>query len=74
MSLQILKQIKALSLSEKINLIEYLILDIKRCPALSEQTSQTRAVAADQLAADYESDQDLTSFTSIDADDFYEAR
>ncbi|MCB0638467.1 MAG: hypothetical protein KDC54_17680, partial [Lewinella sp.] len=60
-------------LREKLLLVELLFRDIRE-EALSEKTEQRdREEAAAALVSDYE-EGELTAFTALDSEDFYETR
>ncbi len=64
----IIKEIKKLPLSDKLLLVEQTINAIKR-----EQQEELRQ-AVDLLYDDYVNDKNLTAFTVLDAESFYEAK
>ena len=64
----LIKEIQRLPISQRIDLAEKIIHSLKE-PYGSEQL----AVAADTLIEDYQSDEELTVFTSLDLEGFYEA-
>jgi len=46
----------------------------KTLKSIRQDKQRSLAAAVDLLGEDYASDADLTAFTQLDADDFYEAR
>lgn len=73
-AMQILDAIKRLPLSEKILLIELLFKDIKEEAINKEKEEEERKKAAELLLADYQGDEELTAFTVLDKENFYEAK
>ena len=73
-SLQIIDAIKQLSLAEKLQIIELIFRDIRSETLKIEQADKQRRAAAELLLSDYQSDKELTAFTALDREDFYEAR
>jgi hypothetical protein len=78
---EILEALRKLSLTERLALMEA-VLHLTRdelqqrqqpLPATFEKTEQL-AAAAQALLPDYTTDTELTSFTALDSEDFYEAR
>ena len=65
----LIKEIQKLPLQKRIYVIEKTIHSIR----LQEDATLMKKAAAD-LCADYKSDEELTAFTKLDFDDFYEAR
>ena len=66
---EILKEIKRLPIRKRIYLIEKAIHSIRE----QEEKDQMEK-AVDSLYKDYENDKDLTAFTNIDFEDFYETK
>jgi len=66
---EIIKEIKRLSIPKRIYVIEKTVHSIRE----NENTNQMKR-AADALCVDYKSDNELTVFSAIDFEDFYEAR
>ena len=66
---EILNEIKRLPVKKRIYLIEKVIHSIRK----QEDNDQMKK-AVDDLYADYENDKELTAFTDIDFEDFYETR
>ncbi|CAD5255902.1 MULTISPECIES: hypothetical protein [unclassified Imperialibacter] len=65
----LIKEIQRLPISQRIDLAEKIIHSLKE-PHGSEQL----VVATDALIEDYKSDEELTVFTSLDLEGFYEAK
>jgi hypothetical protein len=65
---EILNSIKQLPFNQRLSLIE------KALKTLYESENTQLEKAANSLLADYNNDSNLTAFTSIDFDKFYEAR
>ena len=66
---ELLKEIKRLPLRKRIYLIEKAIHSIRE----QEEKDQMKN-AVDSLYKDYENDNELTAFTNLDFEDFYETR
>ena len=66
---EILKEIKRLPVQKRILVIEKAIHSIRE----QEEKDQINQ-AVDTLYDDYKNDKELTAFTNIDFDDFYETR
>ena len=78
---EMLETLKKLTLTERLALMEA-VLHLMReelqqrpqqLPAPDERTARL-AAAAQALLPDYTTDTELTSFTALDSEDFYEAR
>jgi len=67
-TLEIIRNIYRLPTSQQMLIAERIIHSIRQ----KEQPSME--VAADHLYADYTTDENLTAFTQLDCEDFYEAR
>jgi hypothetical protein len=65
---EILQGIKRLPFHERLTVIE------KALKTLHESTDMQMEKAAKALLADYKKDKNLTAFTSLDFEKFYEAR
>ncbi len=65
----ILKEIEELSLHDRIILIEKALKTLR-----SEEDARQIKRAARELYEDYKSDKELTAFTDLDLEDFYEPR
>ena len=65
----ILKEIDLLPLNEKLSLIQKAIKDMIR-----HNYEQQLTVAAEAMENEYKTNTELTAFTSIDLDDFYETK
>ncbi len=68
----ILELAEGLSISDRIALAEGILASIRR--QLENKTTLDLSAAADLLLKDYQSDTDLTAFTALDSDAFYEAK
>ena len=66
---EIIKEIQNLPIQKRIYVIEKTIQSIRKL----EETNQLRN-AADKLYTDYLSDKELTVFTNLDFENFYETR
>lgn len=66
---EIIKEIKQLPVQKRIYLIEKTIHSLRK----QEDPKQMKK-AADTLYTDYKSDKELTAFTNLDFEDFYETR
>jgi len=65
----LIKELSRLPVNKRIYVIEKTIQSIR----LQEESSQM-TLAADLLVNDYSTDKELTAFTNIDFEDFYETR
>ena len=65
----IIKEIERLPLSKRIYVIERAIQSIRKNEDLQQMEE-----AANALLSDYRSDYELTAFTTVDMDEFYEAK
>jgi hypothetical protein len=66
---EILKEIKKLPVSERMLIVERVLKNIREGAA-----KKNLEEAADALLEDYRSDKELTAFSSIEFEQFYEAR
>jgi len=66
---EIMNEINRLSLQDRLLIIEK-TLEVIRLNELDQQLS----VAAEVMTSEYKSNKELTAFTSLDLEDFYEAR
>ena len=66
---EIINEISNLSLRERLIIIKKAIESIK-----DAEISQQLHLAAEEMQAEYKKNKELTSFTSIDMDPFYEPR
>jgi hypothetical protein len=66
---EILREIKRLPVKKRIYVIEKAIHSIRE---QEEKDQMTKAV--DTLYSDYKNDKELTAFTNIDFEDFYETK
>lgn len=67
-TLSIIEELDKLSLEEKLFVVEQTIKSIRK------EKSNELAIAADALYDDYKGDKELTAFTELDSESFYEAR
>lgn len=65
----ILREIEYLPLQDRILVIEKVLKSLKK-----EENKRELHHAARELLADYTTDKDLTSFTDLDMENFYEPR
>ena len=77
---EMLETLKKLTLTERLALMEAALHLMReelqqreQPPAIDEKTARL-AAAAQALLPDYTTDTELTSFTDLDSEDFYEAR
>ncbi len=68
-TLEIIQEIQRLPLNKKFYVVEETIKSIKK-----EETSHQLEFAANALYSDYKNDKELTAFTSLDFEHFYEAK
>lgn len=66
---EIIKEIKKLSIKERLQIIEKTAKTIQ-----TDDEKEQMKEAADQLYDDYKNDAELTAFTDLDFEDFYESR
>ena len=66
---EILKEIQRIPGSKRMNVVEKTMISIRG----HEEKNQTKKTAM-ALQSDYKTDKDLTALTSIDFEDFYEAK
>lgn len=65
----IIKEIQRLPLSKRIYVVEKTIHSIRK-----EAEKENLKKAANELLSDYQTDENLTIFTEIDLEDFYETK
>lgn len=70
---QILKAIRGLSFQEKMLILEEIFKEMKKDVAPANTETNSIAEAANALLDDYKNDPELTAFSNIDQDEFYEA-
>lgn len=68
-AVQIIKEIQRLTLVNKLYVVEETIKTIKQ-----EEVNNQMDLAVKSLYDDYTNDKELTSFTALDFQDFYEAK
>ncbi len=73
-TVQIINAVKQLSLKEKLHIIELIFKEIHKEDMISPQDEEKRREAAKLLLDDYKNDQELTAFTALDGDEYYEAK
>jgi len=73
-ALRLLDAIRQLSLSDKLTLIELIFRDIKEETINRAEEEKRRRKAAERLLVDYQKDEELTAFTALDQEDFYEEK
>lgn len=66
---EIIKEIQRLPIDQRFYVIERAIKSIRR-----QDDKKQLEKAADALYSDYKSDEELTAFTKIDFEEFYETR
>lgn len=66
---EIIREIQRLPISKRIYVIEKTIHSIR-----SQEDKNAMKKAADALYVDYMTDNELTAFTNLDFDDFYETK
>lgn len=66
---EIIREIQRLPVQKRIYVIEKTIHSIRK-----QEDANLLKKAADSLLVDYKSDTELTAFTNIDFEDFYEAK
>lgn len=66
---ELIGEIQKLSLNQKFKVIEATLKSIKE-----EENTNDLTVAAEALYNDYTTDKNLTAFTSLDLENFYEAK
>lgn len=66
---EILKEIKKLPVNERMLIVEKVLKNIREA-----SIKKNMEEAADALLEDYNSDKELTAFSSIEYEQFYEAR
>ena len=69
-TVQLHDEITKLSPSEKLSLSEWLLREVQQ----TSHTEPTLADAAERMLADYRAGGELTVFTALDSEDFYEVR
>lgn len=68
-TIDLIKEIQRLPLSQKFYVVEETIKAIKK-----EEMQHQMELAAHELYNDYLNDKDLTAFTALDFDNFYETK
>lgn len=68
-ALEIIQEIQRLPLTKRFYVVEETIKSIKK-----EEMNNQMELAANELYNDYTNDKDLTAFTSLDFEQFYETK
>lgn len=66
---ELIEEIQRLPVSERIRILEATLRSLRE-----KELKHTLSMAAEALEAEYRTNQELTAFTHIDLDAFYEAR
>lgn len=66
---ELIKEIRRLPLSKRIIILEKVAKSIRE-----QEESKVISTASEELFTDYLNDKDLTSFSNLDFEDFYEAK
>lgn len=66
-TLTIINEIQNLPLSKQIYIAEWILRSLR-----TKETKTQMEIAADKLYSDYSEDEELTAFTNIDFENFYE--
>lgn len=67
--IELMQEIKRLPLTKRFYVLEETIKSIKK-----EEMQQQLELAANELYDDYKNDKELTAFTSLDFENFYETK
>ena len=68
-TIEIIKEINRLSINERMLIIEKIVRSIRE-----NETRNDMIIAAEALSDDYKNDKELTIFSQLDCEDFYETR
>ena len=68
-TMELLKEIDRLPLNDKLSLLEKAIKDI-----IKHNDMQQMTIASESLENEYKTNKDLTAFSNLDIEDFYEAK
>jgi hypothetical protein len=68
-ALEIIQEIQRLTLTKRFYVVEETIKSIKK-----EEMNNQMELAANELYSDYTTNKDLTAFTTLDFENFYEAK
>lgn len=68
-TIDLIREIQRLPLTKRFYVVEETIKSIKK-----EEINHQMEMAANELYSDYVNDKDLTAFTSLDFDTFYETK
>ena len=66
---ELIRELERLPLTQRMYVIEKVMHSIRE-----EKENEQMENAVNELEADYQNDKELTTFTSIDLDDFYESK
>ena len=69
LTVHLIQEIRRLPLAKKFYIVEETIKSIKK-----EEMSQQMELAVNELYNDYSTDRELIAFTSLDLENFYEAK
>ena len=73
-AVQLTEVFKQLSFREKLQLVELFFRNIREEAMKQESTDDKRRKAAELLLPDYVKDKELTAFTVLDGETFYETK
>lgn len=73
-ALQIVDMVKKLPLVEKLRLVELIFKDIKEETLGQEREKEALKKSAEIMLDDYRNSEELTAFSSLDAEGFYETK
>lgn len=68
-TIDLIREIKQLPLSKRLHVIKETLKSLKK-----EEMDNQIKIAAEELYADYANDKELTVFTSLDFENFYETK
>lgn len=68
-TIDLIREIQRLPLTKRLHIVEETIKSIKK-----EEMQHQMELAANELYDDYANDKELTAFTSLDFDNFYETK
>lgn len=73
-AIQVMNIVKSLPLSEKLYIIELIFKDLREQTIEIEKEEEKRKKAAHLLLQDYQNDEELTVFTTLDNESFHETK
>lgn len=73
-AIQVMNIVKSLPLSEKLYIIELIFKDLREHTTDIEKEEEKRKKAAHLLLQDYQNDEELTVFTTLDNESFHETK